>query len=47
MALISFHSVLLDTYKAMTGNEEALIKRIVGVAGDTIEVKNNKYVIPS
>lgn len=39
-----FDSIFIDTYKAMTGNEEALIKRIVGVAGDTIEVKNNKYV---
>ena len=33
-----------DTYKLLTGNEEALIKRIIGIPGDVIEVKNNKYV---
>lgn len=31
-----------DTYVEMTGNTEALIKRIVAVAGDTVEVKDNK-----
>jgi signal peptidase I len=34
-----------DTYTLMTGNEEALIKRIIGLPGDVVEVKNNKYVL--
>ena len=34
-----------QTYTELTGNTEALIKRIVGVEGDTIEVKNNKLYV--
>ena len=29
----------------MTGNREALIKRVVAIAGDIVEVKNNKVYI--
>jgi signal peptidase I len=31
-----------DTYVAMTGNKEALIKRIIGISGDTLEIKDNQ-----
>lgn len=34
-----------ETYTELTGNKEALIKRIVGVAGDTIEVNNFKVYV--
>jgi signal peptidase I len=34
-----------DTYIEMTGNTEALIKRIVAVGGDTIEVKDKKVYV--
>ena len=34
-----------DTYISMTGNKEALIKRIIAIAGDTLEVKDNRYTI--
>jgi len=34
-----------DTYIALTGNTEALIKRVVAVAGDTVEVKNNHLYV--
>lgn len=34
-----------DTYMEMTGNTEALIKRVVAVAGDIVEVKNNHLYI--
>jgi hypothetical protein len=30
-----------ETYVDLTGNTEALIKRVVAVGGDTLEVKNN------
>ena len=33
-----------DTYISMTGNKEALIKRIIAIAGDTLEVKDNRYI---
>lgn len=32
-------------YKEMTGNNEALIKRVVAIAGDTVEVKNNRLFV--
>ena len=31
-----------QTYIDLTGNKEALIKRIVAVAGDSLEVKDNQ-----
>ena len=34
-----------QTYIDLTGNTEALIKRIVAVAGDTVEVKYNKLYV--
>ena len=34
-----------QTYIDMTGNTEALIKRIVAVAGDTVEVKNQQLYV--
>eukprot|EP01035_Chromulina_nebulosa_P018243 gene18243-23916_t len=34
-----------QTYTDLTGNTEALIKRIVAVAGDTIEVKDKKLYV--
>jgi signal peptidase I len=34
-----------DTYIELTGNTEALIKRVVGVAGDTIEVQNEHLFV--
>jgi len=34
-----------DTYIDLTGNTEALIKRIVATAGDTVEVKNNHLYV--
>ena len=34
-----------DTYRAMTGNTEALIKRIVAIPGDRVEVKNNHLYV--
>lgn len=34
-----------ETYIDLTGNTEALIKRVVAVAGDTVEVKNNKLYV--
>ena len=34
-----------DVYIETTGNNEALIKRIVGIAGDTIEIKNSKLYV--
>jgi signal peptidase I len=34
-----------DTYVQMTGNTEALIKRVVAVAGDTVEVKDHRLYI--
>lgn len=34
-----------EIYKDMTGNNEALIKRIVATAGDTVEVKNNRLFV--
>lgn len=34
-----------STYTELTGNTEALIKRVVGVAGDTVEVKDNKVFV--
>ena len=36
---------LADTYIDLTGNTEALIKRIVATAGDTVEVKNNHLFV--
>ena len=32
-------------YVELTGNKEALIKRVVAVAGDTVEVKGHKLYI--
>ncbi len=34
-----------ETYIELTGNTEALIKRVVAVAGDTVEVKGRKLYI--
>ena len=34
-----------DKYIEMTGNTEALIKRVVAVEGDTVEVKGRKLYI--
>jgi signal peptidase I len=34
-----------QNYIELTGNTEALIKRVVGIAGDVIEVKNNKVIV--
>lgn len=34
-----------ETYVEMTGNSEALIKRVVAVEGDTVEVKGHKLYI--
>jgi signal peptidase I len=34
-----------ETYMDLTGNTEALIKRVVAVAGDTVEVKNRKLYV--
>ena len=34
-----------ETYIELTGNTEALIKRVVAVAGDTVEVKNRKLYV--
>ena len=34
-----------DTYIELTGNTEALIKRVVGVSGDKIIVKNNRVYV--
>ena len=34
-----------ETYMELTGNTEALIKRVVAVAGDTVEVKNRKLYV--
>ena len=34
-----------QTYIDLTGNREALIKRVVAVAGDTVEVKNHKVYV--
>jgi len=34
-----------DTYKELTGNKEALIKRIVAVAGDIVEVKDRTLFV--
>ena len=34
-----------EAYTDLTGNTEALIKRIVAVAGDTIEVKGSKLYV--
>ena len=34
-----------DTYTELTGNKEALIKRIVGIAGDSVEIKNNRVYV--
>ena len=34
-----------EAYTDLTGNTEALIKRIVAVAGDTIEVKGNRVYV--
>lgn len=36
-----------ETYIDLTGNTEALIKRVVAVAGDTVEVKDNKLYVNS
>jgi signal peptidase I len=34
-----------DRYKDLTGNTEALIKRIIAVEGDTVEVKNRRVYV--
>jgi len=34
-----------ETYIDLTGNRESLIKRVVAVAGDTVEVKNHKLYV--
>lgn len=34
-----------EAYIDLTGNKEALIKRVVATAGDTVEVKNNRLYI--
>ena len=34
-----------QTYIDLTGNQEALIKRVVAVAGDTVEVKNHRLFV--
>lgn len=34
-----------DQYIDMTGNKEALIKRIIAVEGDTVEIKNRKVYV--
>ena len=34
-----------ETYTTMTGNTEALIKRVVAVAGDTVQVKDKKLYV--
>ena len=34
-----------ETYKDLTGNKEALIKRIVGVAGDSVEIKDSRVYV--
>ena len=36
---------LADEYILRTGNEEALIKRIVALGGDTVEVKGNRLFV--
>ena len=44
--LVTFSDTLiLDTYIDLTGNTEALIKRIVATAGDTVEVKSNHLYV--
>jgi signal peptidase I len=34
-----------EAYIEMTGNKEALIKRVVAVGGDTVQIKNSKLYI--
>jgi|LauGreSBDMM110SN_4_FD.fasta_scaffold739052_1 signal peptidase I len=36
---------VIDAYVELTGNEEALIKRIVASAGDVVEVKGNRLYV--
>ena len=45
LLLFEYSYAILDTYIDLTGNTEALIKRIVATAGDTVEVKSNHLYV--